>query len=66
WESVSVREAPKSSSREQLQMEITTLEMRMSNLAVRMSAPKKGDHPQALQEEYMSLAEALRLLKKQL
>ena len=42
----------------------TTLEMRMAALSARMAAPKKGDSPEALQEEYLALARQLRELKQ--
>lgn len=44
-------------------MEISLLEMRMAALSARMAAPKKGDKPDQLQEEYFRLAEKLRSLK---
>ena len=45
------------------QLEITALEMRMAALAARMSAPRKGDKPQALSAEYDALAAQLRAMK---
>jgi len=45
------------------QIEISVLEMRMAALSARMAAPKKGDHPDQLQEEYFRLAEAVKKLK---
>ena len=53
-------------SKEQLQMEITTLEMRMAALTGRMSHPKKGDSPDKLNAEYKQLQEQLRALKRAL
>ncbi len=50
-------------SAESIQMEITTLEMRLSALAAKMSAPKKGDHPDQLNAEYSALAARLREIK---
>jgi len=44
-------------------LQITALEMRMAALAARMSSPKKGDHPEALIEEYEKIAEQWRSLK---
>ena len=49
--------------KESRQIEISRLEMQMAVLSARMSAPKKGDRPDALQEEYMRLAADLRQLK---
>ena len=48
---------------EQRRMEISAVEMRMAALAARMSAPRKGDHPEALNAEYDALAGKLRELK---
>ena len=45
------------------QMQITTLEMRLSNLAARLSAPQKGDRPEELNEAYFQLAAELKELK---
>ena len=42
------------------------LEMRMADLTARMAKPKKGDHPEQLNEEYMKLAEELRQMKQEL
>lgn len=41
-------------------LRITSLEMKLADLAARLSAPKKGDSPERLNEEYLSVAEALR------
>jgi len=57
---------------EATRLEITALEMRLAALAGRMAAPRskslraprKGDDPQALAEEYDALAKALRTLKR--
>ena len=53
-----------SRSEDDRKMEISRLEMRMAALSARLSAPKKGDRPDLLQEEYLRLAEELRELKK--
>ncbi|MBR0368071.1 MAG: ABC-F family ATP-binding cassette domain-containing protein [Clostridia bacterium] len=45
-------------------LQIIALEMRLAALAARMSAPKKGDKPEALVAEYDELAEELRQMKK--
>ena len=50
-------------SAESIQLEISTLEMRMAALAAKMSAPKKGDHTDQLNVEYNELAARLRELK---
>ena len=47
------------------QLRITALEMRLAAIAARMSAPKKGDRPEALNAEYEAAAEELRALKWQ-
>lgn len=48
---------------EQAQLEISVLQMRMADLAARMSAPRKGDSPEKLNAEYQALAEQVRALK---
>ena len=53
----------KDTGKEDLSLEITRLQMRLAALSVRMAAPKKGDRPDALQEEYLKLSEELRGLK---
>ena len=50
-------------SEEDRKLEISRLEMQMAALSARMSAPKKGDHPDELQAEYFRLADQLRELK---
>ena len=51
-------------SAEDRRLAVTTLEMRMAALSARLAAPKKGDRPDLLQEEYMALAEQLREMKR--
>ena len=53
-------------SQEQLKMEISTLEMRMADLSARLSAPKKGDHPDLLNAEWEELASRLQKAKEML
>ena len=48
---------------EQARLEISVLQMRMADLAARMSAPRKGDSPEKLNAEYQALAEQVRALK---
>ena len=48
---------------EERKMAISRLEMQMAVLAARLSSPKKGDHPEALQAEYMQLAEQIRKIR---
>ena len=48
---------------EDRQLQISALEMRLAALAARMAAPKKGDHPEALNAEYADIADRLRQLK---
>ena len=50
---------------ESIQLEISALEMRMAALSARMSAPKKGDRPELLNEQYDALASELKALKQQ-
>ncbi len=45
-------------------LHITSLEMKLADLAARLSAPKKGDSPERLNEEYLAVAEALRQAKR--
>ena len=56
-------DAARDRSSESRQLEISAVEMRMAALAARMSAPQKGDRPDALNAEYQALAERLRELK---
>jgi len=62
WEEMT---APKKKNRseEDRKLEISRLEMRMAAVSARLSAPKKGDRPDLLQEEYLRLAEEVRGLK---
>ena len=52
-------------TQEDRQLDIMRLEMRMADLSARMAKPRKGDHPEELNAEYMALAEELRKLKTQ-
>jgi len=52
-------------SGEDLKLRIMTMEMRLADLSARMARPKKGDHPDRLNREYLELAEELRGLKQQ-
>ena len=54
----------KNRAEEDRKLEISRLEMQMAVLSARLSAPKKGDRPDLLQEEYLRLAETLRELKQ--
>ncbi|MDO4739717.1 MAG: ABC-F family ATP-binding cassette domain-containing protein [Eubacteriales bacterium] len=51
-------------AQEDAQLDRSVLEMRMAVLSARLAAPKKGDDPQALNEEYFELARRLRELSK--
>lgn len=44
-------------------LELSVLQMRMADLAARMSNPRKGDSPEALNEAYQELARQARELK---
>ena len=57
-------EARRDRDAEALELEVSALEMRMAALAARISAPKKGDHPDQLSAEYDALAERLREIKR--
>lgn len=52
-------------SAEDRQLEISALQMRLAALAARMSAPRKGDRPEALNAEYERLAAELKRLKRE-
>lgn len=54
----------KDSSAGDRKLEISRLEMQMAVLSARMSSPKKGDHPEELQAEYLRLAKEIRMLKQ--
>ena len=56
--------AKRDKAEENRNLEISRLEMQMAVLSARLSAPKKGDRPDLLQEEYLRLAEKLRELKQ--
>ncbi|MBQ3078935.1 MAG: ABC-F type ribosomal protection protein [Clostridia bacterium] len=47
-----------------LELMITSLEMQLANLAMRLSAPKKGDNPEKLNEEYFEIAARLNKAKQ--
>ena len=61
WEAAAA-EKRRDPGAEERRLEISRIEMRMAVLTARMAAPKKGDRPEMLQEEYMRLAEKLREL----
>jgi len=50
---------------EELKLRIMTLEMKLADLSARLARPKKGDHPEQLNREYLELAEKLRIMKQQ-
>ena len=52
-------------SREDFQLEITRLQMRLAALAARMSAPKKGDSPDKLNAEYEEISAEITRLKRE-
>ena len=45
-------------------LDVTALEMRLAALAARLSAPRKGDRPDLLREEYEALAQQLIRLRQ--
>ena len=57
-------EANRDRDKEAARLQISAIEMRMAALAARISAPKKGDKPQQMNDEYDRLAEELRRLKQ--
>ena len=57
-------EAVRDRAAEDMQLRISTLEMRMAALVARMAAPKKGDDPQALSDQYDALAAEVKKLKR--
>ncbi len=48
---------------EERRLQVTALEMRLAALAARMSAPRKGDRPEALNAEYEQTLEEIRRVK---
>lgn len=52
-------------SREERQLEITRLQMRLAAVAARMSAPGKGDSPEKLNTEYSQIADMITRLKRE-
>ena len=48
---------------EDMQLEITRLQMRLAVLTSRMSAPKKGDSPEKLNAEYQQVLAQLNALR---
>jgi len=52
--------------REQIELDISVLQMRMATLAGRMAAPQKGDDPLKLNEEYLEIGKKVRELKEKL
>ena len=57
-------DAKRSRRDEPARLEITSLEMKLAALAARMAAPKKGESPEQLKEEYLALAESLKALRR--
>ena len=51
-------------SKDDYQLEITRLQMRLAAIAARMSAPKKGDSPEKLNAEYEAVLAELNELKR--
>ena len=48
-----------------LKLDMMRLEMRIADLTARMAKPRKGDHPEQLNDEYMKLADELRRMKQE-
>lgn len=51
--------------RDDLKLDMVRLEMRIADLTARMAKPRKGDHPEQLNDEYMKLADELRRMKQE-
>ncbi len=58
------RQSFSDAGKEELNLQIMRMEMRMADLAARMAKPRKGDRPDSLQEEYGKMAEELAVLKQ--
>ena len=52
--------------REELELQVSVLQMRMATLAGRMAAPQKGDDPLKLNEEYLDLGRQVRALRQKM
>ena len=68
WEGgVAERQARKDrdTDQEERKLDVMRLEMRMADLTARMAKPRKGDHPEQLNEEFMKLANELRQMKQE-
>ena len=53
------------SGREERELDMMRLEMRMADLTARLARPRKGDHPDELNEEFLKLADELRRMKRE-
>jgi len=52
--------------KEEAMLHLTSLEMRLADIAARLSAPRKGDSPEKLNEEYLEVAEMIRTQKRKM
>ena len=50
---------------EDRKLDMMRLEMRIADLTARMAKPRKGDHPDQLNDEYMKVADELRRMKQE-
>ena len=50
-------------TQEDRRVQITALQMRMAELSARLAAPRKGDDPMKLNEDYLALAREIRDLQ---
>ena len=57
------RSRKRDTSEEERKLAISRLEMRLAALSARMAAPKKGDRPEQLQEEYLQIAAEIRKMR---
>ena len=57
------RSRKRDTSEEERKLAISRLEMRLAALSARMAAPKKGNRPEQLQEEYLQIAAEIRKMR---
>ncbi len=60
----SLKRADRNKEEEERLLRIASIEMKLALLSARLSAPKKGDDPMKLNEEYLKLAEMLKKEKQ--
>ena len=60
-----VEQAPQPAESVDRTLQVMRLEMRLADLSARLAKPRKGDHPEELNEQDLQLAEELRKVKQQ-